>query len=458
MTKWPDLHDAIIRQHLRQVRLRPASLRTYQPMLVEFQQFVADHSPGQCISRPVLEKWLRHRSSFSATHTIMQRVWPINRFLDWLADRQLIASNPLEDLRKDLGTRDTAQIIRALLSSDSATALEALKPVPAFASHLGSVMQNYVSLKRSLGFRYRTQELQLLRLDRFLQERPDLAGRPISIIIEAWGKRNPTPQHFLECEQTGRILARALQRIDPTVTAPPVDPRLSRQVRRNQRRPYIYSESDVSLLLKTALSFPSPETPGRPLMLYTMLVLAYCVGLRVGEVVRLKVGDIDRADRTLEIRETKFFKSRRLPVTNSVMAALDDYLKARRREGAPGDPSAPLFWQERAAREYRYPTIRALLVQVIRRAGLKPDPGAVGPRIHDLRHSFVVSRILTWYREGVNPQERLPYLVTYLGHKDIHSTLVYITITQELLQHASDRFRSFGARALQADTGGNLCK
>jgi integrase/recombinase XerD len=70
----------------------------------------------------------------------------------------------------------------------------------------------------------------------------------------------------------------------------------------------------------------------------------------------------------------------------------------------------------------------------------------------------VVSRILTWYREGVNPQERLPYLVTYLGHKDIHSTLVYITITQELLQHASDRFRSFGARALQADTGGNLCK
>jgi len=168
------------------------------------------------MSRPILEEWLRHRSSFSATHTIMQRVWPINRFLDWLADRQLIASNPLEDLRKDLGTRDTAQIIRALLSSDSAAALEALRPVPAFASQLGLVMQNYVSLKRSLGFRYRTQTQQLLRLDRFLQECPDLAGRPVSIIIEAWDKRNPTPQHLLECEQTGRILARALQRTDPT--------------------------------------------------------------------------------------------------------------------------------------------------------------------------------------------------------------------------------------------------
>jgi integrase len=74
-------------------------------------------------------------------------------------------------------------------------------------------------------------------------------------------------------------------------------------------------------------------------MLYTMLVMAYCVGLRVGEIVRLKVGDIDIADQTIEIRETKFFKSRRLPVTNTVRAALNDYLKARRMEGAPGDPS-----------------------------------------------------------------------------------------------------------------------
>jgi integrase/recombinase XerD len=79
-------------------------------------------------------------------------------------------------------------------------------------------------------------------------------------------------------------------------------------------------------------------------------------------------------------------------------------------------------------------------------------------RYRHKRHSFVVSRILTWYREGINPQERLPYLATYLGHKDIHSTLAYITITKELLQHASDRFRSFGARVLQSGTGGDTWK
>lgn len=301
-------------------------------------------------------------------------------------DRRLIASNPLEDLRKDVGTRDTARIIRALLISDSGAALEALRPVPRFGSELGPVMRDYVLLKRALGCRYRTQELQLLRLDRFLQERADLAARPVPEIVEEWAKRNPTPNHLLECVLTGKMLAQALQRTDPAVTAPRMDRRLNQQVRLTQRRPYIYSESDISLLLEAALSFPSPRARSRPRMLYTMIVLAYCVGLRFGEIVQLRVGDVDLAGQTIEIRETKFFKSRRLPVTGSVITVLADYLQARRVEGAPADSSAPLFWHARAAREYRYPTIHALLVQVIRRAGLKPNPGSVGPRIHDLRH------------------------------------------------------------------------
>jgi len=97
-----------------------------------------------------------------------------------------------------------------------------------------------------------------------------------------------------------------------------------------------------------------------------------------------------------------------------------------------------------------------LLVRVLRRAKLKPDPGRVGPRVHDLRHAFVAGRMLAWYREGINPQSRLPYLATYLGHKDINSTLVYLTVTQNLLQQASERFRVRGARLLQPlAEGGN---
>ena len=458
MRTWPDPNDAMIHQHLRQLKLRPSSYRTYHPMLVEFQQFVVQNSPQPGVSRELFESWLRHRAGFSPAHTIIQRVWPINRFLDWLVANRLLASNPLAEIGKNLGTRDAAQIVRALLSPDSVTALEALRPPPRFASHLGPAMQNHVTLMRSLGLRYRTQELQLLRFDRFLQKRVDLVQLPITSLVLEWGNEDSRPQHLVECVQTGRIVAKAMRRTDPDVVIPRFDHHLFRQARQQQRRPYIYSEEEVLLLLKTALSFPSPSTPLRPLILHTMLILAYCLGLRIGEIVRLTVGDIHLDDQTVEIRETKFFKSRRLPVTSTVMATMREYLEARDRGGAPAEQSAPLFWQWKTSGQYRYPTVGALLVQVIRRAGLKPVPGCVGPRIHDLRHSFVVHRIMAWYREGINPQMRLPFLSTYLGHRDLDSTLVYVTITQELLQQAGDRFRSFGARALEVTVGGDPCK
>lgn len=427
-------------------------------MLVEFQQFVVQNSPQPGVSRELLESWLRHRAVFSPAHTIIHRIWPINRFLDWLVANRLLASNPLAEIGKNLGTRDAAQIIRALLKPDSVTALEALRPTPRFASHLGPVMQNHVALMRSLGLRYRTQELQLLRFDRFLQKRVDLVQQPITSLVLEWCKEDSRPQHLFECVQTGRIVAKAMQRTDPDVVIQRFDHHLFRQARQQQRQPYIYSEKEVLLLLKTALSFPSPSTPLRPLILHTMLILAYCLGLRIGEIVRLTVGDIHLDDQTVEIRETKFFKSRRLPVTATVMAAMREYMEARDRSGAPGEQSAPLFWQWKTSGQYRYATVGALLVQVIRRAGLKPFPGCVGPRIHDLRHSFVVHRIVAWYREGINPQTRLPFLCTYLGHRDLDSTLVYVTITQELLQQAGDRFRSFGARAIEETVGGDPCK
>jgi integrase len=179
-----------------------------------------------------------------------------------------------------------------------------------------------------------------------------------------------------------------------------------------------------------------------------MVVLAYCAGLRHGELVGLTVGDVDMEGQSIEIRGTKFFKSRRLPLTDSVMAALQEYLNARQQAGAPIEAHAHLFWHPQRTGPYSYDTVGKLLTRVLRRAGLKPEKGRVGPRIHDLRHAFVVNRMLAWYREGINPQSRFPYLATYLGHHDINSTLVYLTITQELLQHANDRFHAYGAQSL----------
>ncbi len=292
-----------------------------------------------------------------------------------------------------------------------------------------------------------------LRFDRFLQGHPELAEAPVAVMLQRWAAARSTLYHAADCERLGRALAKARRHLDPSVELPRPDRRPQQQVARQWRRPHIYSPEEVRLLLDTARAYPSPRAPLRPLSLYTMLALAYCAGLRLSEIARLDLDNVDLQAGTITIRETKFFKSRILPLAGSVVAALREYLEARRRAGAPQDPDSSLFWHDQGGARYVSQSIAWVLVDILRRAGLKPMRGKTGPRIHDLRHSMVVNRILAWYRAGINPQERLPYLATYLGHRDIHSTLVYITVTQDLLQQAGERFRTVGAHCLHVTEG-----
>jgi integrase len=239
-----------------------------------------------------------------------------------------------------------------------------------------------------------------------------------------------------------------MHRRDEGVPIRTIEMGLQRRVSRQERKAYIYAEAEIVRLFKAARSFGSRYAPLRGIMVHTMLALAYCAGLRIGEIAALTLRDIDTDRGIIEIRETKFFKTRRLPLATRVVAALSSYLAAREKTGAPTGPDAPLWWTPQRRKGYTYGQLERLLTWVIRRAGLKPAHGREGPRVHDLRHAFVAHRMLNWYREGVEPQSRLPHLATYLGHKDIVSTLVYLNITPELLQQASERYRRRGAQAL----------
>ena len=146
--------------------------------------------------------------------------------------------------------------------------------------------------------------------------------------------------------------------------------------------------SRSSCCLRRRGLIPAVRAPLRPLTLYTMLVVAYCAGLRLGEIVGLELRDIDLQAGTIDVRDTKFFKSRRLPLSPSAMTALRNYLFARRKAGASQETQAPLFVHEKGG--YSQITAGALLKNVIRRAGLNTGRGRGGPRIHDIRHTFVV--------------------------------------------------------------------
>jgi integrase/recombinase XerD len=429
---------------LRQKRFRNRmSTRVYACIVRGFLQFAGEHGSPPTI--PLVKAWLDDRMLHWPLHLVCHRASVVDRFLRWMDRGRAVPSNPFDQLRRLYGPR-FAPIVRALVSDDPRE-LQRLRPPVPYASFLGPLMREHVERMRSLGYLYQTNERVLLRFDRFLQGRPDLRGAPLRTMLEAWRAVNSRPQHRQTVNSVGRLLSKAMQRVDASVAVLPYDVDADRMARRLHRKPFIYTKAQISQLLDTTRSFESARAPLRAASLHMMILLTYCAGLRIGELARLTLADVDLKENVIQVRATKFFKSRNLPLAPSVGLVLKGYLEVRRKLGGSIEPVSGVFWREPRGGSYSCGGIRNLLTAALRRAGLKPLRGRVGPRIHDLRHAMVCNRMEEWYREGINPQSRLPYLATYLGHKDINSTLVYLTITQQLMQHASERFRAAGVGA-----------
>ena len=211
-------------------------------------------------------------------------------------------------------------------------------------------MREHVERMRTLGFRY--NENRFLHFDRFLQQRPGAAKETLSTLVRQYAAAADSAATKLERIKLGRVLAKALNRRGIPTAAPSRDRMLVQEMLRNRCKPYIYSEDEVRLLLETARHFPSPKAPLRPLTLYTMVVLGYCAGLRIGEIVGLKLKDIDLNAGAIEVRDTKFFKSRQMPLSPARSRRSEDYVKARGKAGASVNPESSLFWHEKGGYGY----------------------------------------------------------------------------------------------------------
>jgi integrase len=445
MSAWYDPDDLVIDAFFSKARIRQGSKPTYRWFLRSFADVAQRYS---AVDREMLDAWLKETGKRWRMSTLLNQICIVDRFLDYLAEAELITENPIAVLRCRHNVKQCKPIWRALASPDPDGALAALRRPMPFGSVLGDFMRDHVLLMRSRGYKYETQAHWLLRFDRFLQSRADLAAEPLEMMLAGWAAAKPTRHHAAECQKLARILTKARFRLDPSMPPRRFDIRPEQAVAREHRRPHIFSPADIRIMLDTALSYPSPDAPLRPLTLYTMIVLAYCAGLRRSELALLDLSDVDLKTGVITIRETKFYKTRTLPLSDTIMVELRAYIDARHRAGAPSDPHSGLFWHAHCDGRYRPVTVSTMITDVMRRTGLKPASGRTGPRVHDLRHSMVVNRILEWYRSGINPQDKLRFLSTYMGHKDLNSTLVYITVTQDLMQEASERFRTLGAKRL----------
>jgi site-specific recombinase XerD len=205
--------------------------------------------------------------------------------------------------------------------------------------------------------------------------------------------------------------------------------------------PYIYPRRELRLLLDAV---PSCQRHAAcrtsAITLRTLLLFLYGTGMRVGEALRLRMGDIDLDQGVITIRGTKFYKSRLVPIGSDVVQVLRKYLAA---PGRWNQHYRPLF-QSRQHQRLGHSVIDANFRRLRTVAGVRrSDASARQPRLHDLRHTFAVHRLTEWYKTGANVQVLLPSLSTYLGHVDLHSTQCYLTMTPELLTEANRRFQNY---------------
>ena len=209
-----------------------------------------------------------------------------------------------------------------------------------------------------------------------------------------------------------------------------------------QRSPYVYSVDELRRLLEATSVLHINNTPLQAPMFRMLLILLYGSGMRVGEALHLTLRDIDLIDKIVSVRHTKFFKTRLVPIGPKLTLELAAYIQRRRDLPLPLGDDSRLF-TTKTGRGWPYPHVNTSFHNVRRAAGIVCAADCPPPRIHDIRHTAAVHRVVAWYRAGRDVQRLLPRLATYLGHIDIKSTQRYLHMTTDLLQEASRRFASY---------------
>ena len=306
-----------------------------------------------------------------------------------------------------------------------------------FSSGIALVLKRYVDLKRALGRRFDEPTRTLQSVDRFLQ---DHAAGLNAAAFQAWCQ---TQEHLASGVRRGRMMevynfCLYRRRTEPRCFVP--DPALFPKP--HQRlRPYIFSENDEAGLFEAASGLKRvSSSPLRPEVIRLAMVLLFCTGIRRGELLRLTLGDYNSRDRTLLIRESKFHKSRVLPLNNDIVDEMERFLHARAQRRLPLSPDTALIWNAtKGGRAYSGPGLKLCLEPLLQKCSILTSRGKL-PRIHDARHTFAVNALLRWYREGADVGAKLPLLATYMGHVSVVSTHYYLQWIERLRTAASKRF------------------
>jgi integrase/recombinase XerD len=295
---------------------------------------------------------------------------------------------------------------------------------------LHRAVDDYLALRRSLGYKLRHHERSLHPFISFLKEHK-ASYITSKLALEYVTQRSNRTLSF-QAYLLGMIRNFAAFRIgaDPRTEIPAINLLPSPSQRAH---PYLYSKKEIRQLLAAALGMKTRH-PLSPQTHYCLLGLFAVSGLRLSEAINLQLADVDLAEGILTVRGTKFGKSRLVPLHRSVRAVLLDY--ARRRDQFFPRRLTTFFFVNSRGRKVDKSTLTVIFHRLSRQIGIRQPGSRQGPRLHDFRHRFAIETLLGWYRHGKDATRCLPVLSTFLGHVNVTHTYWYLGSTPELMTAA----------------------
>jgi integrase len=294
---------------------------------------------------------------------------------------------------------------------------------------------SYLRTRRALGFTLHIEGRQLARFAAFAEQQGHQGPLTLQLAV-AWANASRTPEGLGPARRLEvlRPFAKYCRLFEPQTPLLPA--RLFGPVHR-RLTPHIYTEQELAVLLATCAELV-PTNGLRPVTVRTLIGLLAATGLRVGEALRLTDADLDRHQLLLQVRQSKFRKSRLLPIATSTSEALAEYIAVRDQHLERRQPPALFVFDHGkpvsvAHVDYAFKVLRQQL-------GWQRDANGRWPRLYDLRHTFACRRLLAWYAEDVDVNRRLPHLATYLGHAKVSDTYWYLTNIPALMAIATARF------------------
>lgn len=310
-----------------------------------------------------------------------------------------------------------------------------------FHSPLAELMARFLREKQTCGYRYERESYELLRLDRFLCGTGlKTAGLPRDI-VDGWTAKQVHEKPGTQKLRVIRIRQFALflrkqgmeAYMAETTRAP---------VNRMEFTPYIFRREEIEKILQAVDRMP-PDTraPMRHRIMPEIFRLLYCCGMRVGEVLQLKVADVDLGSGVLTVREGKFNKDRLVPMAPSIT------IRLRRYASVLGNSSA-FFFPAPDGGPYSKVTVYQIFRQLLLACHIPHGGRGRGPRLHDLRHSHAVHKLESWYRQGADLGAKLPLLSTYMGHTSLVGTQRYLHLTPEIFPDITSRLDQFAGHVI----------